>query len=108
MTEEDQFCIDVLEIVPDNSVCFIQSPSCDDKVFLNLMQISKYAWAKQIILTRQNKTFLKALISETSIVGEFNNMTIEENGLQIFEGHDGMEIGELSRNIQIPAWYREK
>ena len=109
MTEEQQFCIDVLEIVPDNSVFYVQVPSSKDAKFLKIVNDSqKYDWAKEVALNQQTKTLLKSLIAESLIVEEFNSVTIEHNEHRIFEGWDGMEIGEVSKTLILPNWFEEK
>ncbi len=50
MREELEFTIDTIEIVPDNSICYIQAPSIENVNFLELFEKSKYNWAQQIVL----------------------------------------------------------
>ena len=108
MTGEQQFCLDVFEIVPDRSVCYIQAPSCNNKQLIDLLEGSKYPWAKQIVLNRQNKASLKSLIESSSVVEEFNNITIEVDNKTIFEGYDGMELGQFSKGLSFPDWFHKK
>jgi len=44
MTGEQQFCLDVFEIVPDTSICYIQAPSCDNKQLIDLIEGSNTNW----------------------------------------------------------------
>lgn len=108
MRETLEFIIDVIEIIPENSIFYIQAPSMDNLELLKMMDKSKYDWARQIILTAENKKQLKDLLLETEIEDQFNNITIEKECEKLFEGFDGMEIGEISKKIVIPNWFFEK
>ena len=108
MKQTLEFTIDILEIIPDNSICYIQAPSLDDVDFLKVMTESKYDWAQQIILSKENKLKLKKVLLENEIEEQFQNVTIEKESKKIFESFDGMEIGELSKSVIVPNWFFAK
>lgn len=108
MRETLEFTIDTIEIVPDNSVCYIQAPDVNNVELLELLEESKYNWAKQIVLTLENKLKLKSLLLKVELEDRFHNVTIERESKKIFEGYDGMEIGEISKNLVTPNWYDKK
>ena len=108
MREELEFAIDTIEIVPDNSICYIQAPSNENVNFLELFEKSKYNWAQQIVLNSENKEKFKNLLLRSEIEYQFHNVTIEKEEEKIFEGFDGMEIGVVSKKLSLPNWYVEK
>ena len=108
MREELEFMIDTIEIVPDNSICYIQAPSIDKANFLELFTESKYNWARQVVLNSENKEKVKNLLLRSEFEDQFHNVTIEKEEEKIFEGYDGMEIGEVSKKLSLPNWYVEK
>ena len=108
MRETLQFIIDLIEIIPNNSICHIQAPSVDESEFLEILDNSKYSWARQIILNSENKNKLKNLLLKIELEDQFQTVTIEKENEKLFEGYDGMEIGEISKNLIIPEWFKEK
>jgi len=108
MREELEFMIDTIEIVPDNSICYIQAPSVDNSNFLELFTKSKYNWARQVVLSSENKQKIKKLLLSSELENQFQNVTIEKEEEKIFEGFDGMEIGTISKKLNLPNWYVEK
>ena len=108
MREELEFIIDTIEIVPNNSICHVQAPNIKNADFHELCEKSKYNWAQQIVLNSQNKEKFKNLLLRSEIEGQFHNIIIEKDEEKIFEGFDGMEIGEVSKTLNLPNWYLDK
>jgi hypothetical protein len=108
MRKELEFIIDTIEIVPKNSICHIQDPNIENVDFLELCETSKYNWAQQIVLNSENKEKFKTLLLRSEIEGEFQNIIIEKEEKKIFEGFDGMVIGEISEILKLPNWYVKK
>lgn len=108
MREELEFLIDTIEIVPNNSICHVQAPNIKNTDFHELCEKSKYNWAQQIVLNSENKEKFKNLLLRSEIEGQFHNIIIEEEEVKIFEGFDGMEIGEVSKTLNLPNWYLDK
>jgi hypothetical protein len=108
MTDSQSFTIDTLKIVPDDSVCHIQAPSLEVAQILEVLEPSDFQFYKQIKLTQSNKKLLIKLITSYDIVTYFHQLEIKQNNLRIFIAHDGMEIGEISKSIFIPDWFRIK
>lgn len=108
MTETQSFIIDILSIVPDNTNCFIQSPSMENMELLDLLQPSDYNYYKKIILTKEIKRKLNSIFSLNNIESTIQSMEIQHNNLLIFQAYDGMEIGIISKQISIPDWFIDK
>jgi len=109
MTDTQSLTIDILKIIPDNSVCFIQAPSIDNSsAILNLFQPSEFAYYQQIILTKENKNeIVKAVVSE-NIEEYFQNLEIKHNNSLLCKAHDGMEMVTLSESINTPNEFIDK
>ena len=108
MRETLEFTLDLIEIVPNNSILYIQCSSLDNSRLEKLITNSKYDWAKQIILDSENKIILKNLLLEIQLEDEFQSVNIEKDDVKVAEAYDGMEIGEISQTINIPKWFEEK
>jgi hypothetical protein len=108
MTETQSFIIDVFKIVPDEAVCFIQAPSIDNAEFQKLMRPSEFPYFQQITLTPSNKEHLSSLVKIEHVEESFHNLEIRHNGNLLFEGFDGMEIGAISKEMQLPSSFINK
>jgi hypothetical protein len=65
------------------------------------MQRSPLEYYKQIVLTPPNKTFLSHIVAEEGIQEYFQSLEIRFNDRLLFEGHDGMEIGTISKSLTL-------
>lgn len=108
MTETQYFIIDILKIIPDETMCFIQAPSLDNTEFLALMQPSVYDYFIQVQLSQFNKSKLTSIIAQENIEIYFQSIEIRNNSKLLFEAVDGMEIGTISQYVQMPDWFIEK
>ncbi|MDX2045231.1 MAG: hypothetical protein SFU87_00500 [Chitinophagaceae bacterium] len=108
MTESQSYIIDVLNLVPDNSVCYIQAPSIENMEFINLMKESPFEYFKQLALNPENKKILIRLIETENVEDFFHNIEIRYNNQLLFEGYDGMEFGTVSKTLQLPGSFKEK
>jgi hypothetical protein len=103
MTETQSFLIDVLNLVPEGAVCFIQAPSCDNPKMLKLMQPSKFDYYTQVPLTSATKQQLINLVNNEHAEQQFHNIEIRLNDKLLFEAFDGMEVGSVSQDLQLPT-----
>ena len=102
MTETKSYFIDVINLVPDNSICFIQAPSIDASSTLNnLLMPSELDYYQQITLSPANKEKICEIIKAEDVVG-FQGIEIRHNGKLYFEGYDGMVFGTISKDINLP------
>ena len=103
MTETKSYFIDVINLVPDNSICFIQAPSIDASSTLNnLLMPSELDYYQQITLSPANKEKICEIIKAEDVVG-FQGIEIRHNGKLYFEGYDGMVFGNISKDVNLPV-----
>ena len=108
MTETQCFLIDIIKIVPDGSVCFIQAPSLDNFEFQKLMNLSEFIYFQQVILTSENKELLSELIKLEQIEQYFHSLEIRSDGDLLIRGTDGMEMGIFSSKLDLPSDFENK
>jgi hypothetical protein len=103
MTETQSFLIDILKLIPEGAVCFIQAPSSDNSNLLKLMQPSKFDYYTQVPLTSANKQQLIILVNDEHVEQEFQSIEIRLEDKIRFQAFDGMEIGTISKKLQLPV-----
>lgn len=102
MTETQSYIIDVINLVPDNSICFIQAPSIEKHSSLNnLLMPSQFGYYQQVILSPSNKETLVDIIIDEQVEEYFQSIEIKHDGHLYFEGYDGMESGTISKDINL-------
>jgi len=74
MTEPQAYIIEVINLVPDESICFIQAPSIENAEFINLMTPSQFAYYTQVILTSSIKKLLIKIIATENIQEDFQSL----------------------------------
>lgn len=107
MTQEQSFVIEVIALVPDESILFIQAPGIETSEILKLMEPSEFDYYTQIKLTAQNKKLLNKILVNEGAQEYFQNIEVKFNDKLLFEGHDGMEIGIISRSLKLPDKFIE-
>ena len=107
MTETQSYTIDIIKLVPDNAILFIQAPSNETPDFLQLLEQSPYQYYKQVILSPQNKKALIDLISTQEVQMDFQSIEIRLNNMLLFEGYDGMEYGTISKTVDLTEDFRK-
>jgi len=108
MSDEQSIIIDILKIVPDNSICYINAPNIDsDSSILKLLtSATEYDWS--IILTLDKKKLLTSIITTESIQDCFHRLDIKFTNSLLCESYDGMCTVILSDNLNIPKWFTDK
>ena len=99
MIKTQIYITDVLNLVPDEALCFIQAPDIEVPDFLHLMAPSSYEYYKQLNLSNANKKLLIELVKKENIQEDFQSIEIKFNDLLLFKGYDGMEYGTISKNL---------
>lgn len=103
MTETQSYIIEVINLVPHNSICFIQAPDIEDSSALNnLLMTSEFGYYKQVTLSPANKEKISEIIKDEEVEGYFQSIEIRYNGKLYFEGYDGMEYGTISKDLNVP------
>jgi hypothetical protein len=109
MTEQPSLIIDILNIVPNNSICYINAPSInDDSAVLKILLPSDDNYDWHLTLTADNKHFFINIIIAESIQHEFHRLDIKYDNSLLCESYDGMCTVILSENLNIPKWFADK
>lgn len=104
----NKLLIDILNILPNDVECYIQAPSLENSIVQMMMTDSEYDYFKLIKLNEENRlNFLNQEIAY-SVSTYIQFIQIKQGTSMLFEGHDGVEFGVLSKNIVIPEWFFEK
>jgi hypothetical protein len=72
------------------------------------MRPSPFEYYKQIVLTPANKNSLSNLVAEEAVHEYFQSLEIKCDDQLLFEGHDGMEIGTISKTLKFSKRFFEK
>jgi hypothetical protein len=107
MTETQTFITEVINLVPQDSICFIQAPSIESLTYLELVTASSFDYYKQIILTGSNKRLLGKVIADENIEEFFQSIQIRFNDKLLFEGYDGMEYGIISKTLPLTDFFKK-
>ena len=108
MGEGQLFLIDVINILPDGVDCYIQAPSLEDSVIISLLSTTKYEYYKSLKLQGVTKEILMNHGSKYAIEEYFQSIEIRFNDKLLFEAYDGVEIGVISKNLELPQWFINK
>jgi hypothetical protein len=109
MTEQQSILIDILNIVPNKSICYINAPGIDDNsVVLNLLFPSDDNYDWYITLTADIKLLFIDIINAESIQHEFHKLDIKYDNSLLCESYDGMCTVILSESLHIPKWFADK
>lgn len=101
MNESRVFFIDVIKLFPEEVECYIQAPSLENKIVLDLLQETKSNYSKSIKLTAENRHVLLRQIIENPITDYFQHVQIRFGQKILFEGYDGVEYGVVSKEITL-------
>jgi hypothetical protein len=105
MTNNQTLCIDVLSLMPNGSICFIQAPTLENLKILQLMRPSPFAYFREITLNEISKRIIKEEVIINYIQEDFQSIEIRFNNKLLFEGYDGIEYGLISKSINLPTWF---
>ena len=107
MNDTQSYIIDVITLVPNNSICYIQAPSIENSGFLSLMQPSSLPHYSQIVLTLNNKKLLTELIANENVEEYFQSIEIRYNNKLLFEGYDSMKYGTISKELELSTQFKK-
>lgn len=108
MRENQTLIIDVINIMPDGVDCYVEAPSLDDEVVLNLMKPTKYDYFTVIKLDAEHKKILIKRILDGEVHEYFQRVEIRDGDKLLFEGYDGVEFGIISKDVALPADFARK
>lgn len=102
------FFIDVLNILPSEVDCYIQSPDLVEETILGMMKDSSYSYYKIIHLNNIVRDVFIKKLQNNYITEYFQSVEIKKDSELLFEGHDGIESGRFSKKVDIPNWFKDK
>jgi len=108
MTIEQQYFIDIIGLMPEQAILYIQAPSLEYEPILNIMHETIYPYYRSISLEGKNRALLLNAVKEYSIQEYFQSLEIWNSGVCIFKGYDGVEIGDISKEIELPESFTQK
>lgn len=108
MTTEQSFFIEVLNIMPLDSVCYLQVPNLDSSTLLKKMEDTEYSYYKSIKINSVNKELIINSILNEDIQDDIQSVQIKFDNVLLFEGFDGVECGTISKKIDLPSDFVRK
>jgi hypothetical protein len=105
MEKNQIYFIDVINLLPIGSDCFIQAPDLEDEAMLGLLHPTQFDYYKSINLTGSGREQFLKQIETPFILNYFQNIEIKFNDKLLFEGHDGMEHGTISKSVVLPQHF---
>ncbi len=108
MSETQEYFIDILNLVPVNFFCYIQSPHEEILEVLKYMSPAKEGGFIVVELSLENRNVLVQATISKHIEQFIHRIEIKFGGKLIFEGYDGIEYGGISKQINIPQEFLEK
>lgn len=108
MTIEQSFFIEILNIMPLNSVCYLQAPNLDSSALLKKLEETEYPYYKSIEISNVNKELIIDCILNEDIQDDIQSIQIRFGETLLFEGFDGVEFGTISKNIALTNDFIEK
>jgi hypothetical protein len=104
MTVTQRFIIDVLKLMPKDSICFMDTS--DDPLLDSIERmensIIKNRYTCSFPLTEKNQNILISAIIEYHAEEEISNIFIELDGEILFMSYDGIMLGEILKKIVLP------
>ena len=108
MSETQSLIAEVIKLVPNHSICFIQAPDIESKTYKDLVIASPFDYYQQINLTDGNKELLIKAIIEEDLEESFQGIEIRLNDKLLFEGYDGMEYARISREVPLTCMFQTR
>ena len=106
MKHNGQFLLDIFSIIPLNgTLCYIQAPDMEG---LSIVSKTDNPALMLMDCNRSSIEILKCKILDNNIQDFIVNISIQNNGITIFEGYDGVKYGIFSKHFSIPQWFYEK
>ena len=106
MTKEQAFFIDVINILPLNSVCYLQAPDLSSKTILFRLKLTEYPYYKSLELNQENKNLFIESILHENIQEDIQSIEVRNNDTLLFEGFDCVEYGTISRTLLLSDYFK--
>jgi hypothetical protein len=108
LDQSKNFFIDVLNLVPIDSLLLIQTPHKEALDILDNLVVESNDVYKVVPLTETNRTILLNASKDQDIQHFFQSIAVRYKATLIFEGYDGMEYGLISKNFSLPDDFKQK
>jgi hypothetical protein len=108
MEIELTFFIDILKILPLNSICYIQAPSLTSTILLEHLEFAKVPYYRCFQLNVFNKKLFTDCITNENIQEDIQSIEIRLDDLLLLEGYDGLEYFTISKTLKLPDCLYEK
>lgn len=103
MKLEKSFIIDVINLMPEESIALMQAPSLEVASIVERMEKTEFEYYNSLSLSKENKELLIQEIINNDIQDHIHSIEIRNNGQLLFEGFDGVEFGTISKHINLPV-----
>ncbi|RYZ86114.1 MAG: hypothetical protein EOP04_14505 [Proteobacteria bacterium] len=107
MTKAQQFILDVIQIVPDHILCWVQAPSLENTLFLSIFSDSG-SWYRELLLSDLGKSKFSQLVEQPDVLDYFQSLEISVERKIIFKAYDGMEFGQFHKSVNLPVDFTAK
>lgn len=108
MKVDSNLFIDILTILPDELVCYIQAPSLENTNIVKMLRDSDLYYYKLLYINTINKQEIVNQEITNPFSAFIQNIRINVGKSMLFEGFDGVEYGTLSKKLIIPEWFKKK
>jgi len=98
---EQEFFIDILKIMPENAVCYIQAPNLSSANLLSKLNKSNVEYFKVLVLDDFNKQLIINCVLLENIQDDIQSIEIRFKDQLLFEGFDGVECGTVSKKLKL-------
>lgn len=100
MIEQD-FFIDVLKIMPENSVCYLQAPNLSSTALLSKLSPSEFEYYLLLKLDTINRLLIIDCVLSENVQEDIQMIEIKYNNKLLFQGFDGVEYGTISNKLKL-------
>jgi hypothetical protein len=107
MEKEKLFFIDSLNLMPNDSICFIQAPNLESIEIKSVLKATEYPHYVSLQLNSSNLYLLCEKIINEDIQEDIQAIEIRHNGKLLFKGFDSVEYGTISKDVILPNEYIE-
>ena len=110
MDESQQFFLETLKVIPikESTILLVQAPYEELLSIFEKISFKNDGIYQHIVLNKENIKSLLYEIIYNEFSGYIQSLEILVDGRKIFEGYDGMEYGEFSKNFKLPEDFEKR
>jgi len=106
MITEKTFFIEILNLLPNNSVLYIQAPDLNSIKISNILKETEFPYYQSIHLNDENRMQIIDSVLTEDVLGYIHSAEIRFKSKLLFEGYDGMEFGTISKEIVLSEKFK--